>query len=81
MKLSEKARALSKGQQEAVREVGVWLSWLQARLGRLDTAWTARRKRAREVRDLYLFTERELWDVGLSRSDLPAIADGTYRRD
>jgi hypothetical protein len=30
---------------------------------------------------LYLFSERELWDVGLRRSDLPAIADGTYRRD
>ena len=81
MNLSEEARALSKGQQETVREAGVWLSWLRARLGHLDAAWTARRKRAREVRDLYLFTERELWDVGLRRSDLPAIADGTYRRD
>ena len=81
MDLFEEARALSKGQQETVREAGVWLSWLQARLGRLGAAWTARRKRTREVRDLYLFTERELWDVGLSRFDVRAIADGTYRRD
>ena len=81
MDLFEEARALSKGKQETVREAGVWLSWLQARLGRLDAAWTARRKRTREVRDLYLFTERELWDVGLSRFDVRAIADGTYRRD
>ena len=52
-----------------------------ARLDRLGSAWAARRKRARELRDLYRFSDRELWDVGLSRSDLPAIADGTYRRE
>jgi uncharacterized protein YjiS (DUF1127 family) len=81
MSLSDEVRALPEGQRQIVREAGIWLSWLQARLARIDATWTARRKRAREVQDLYRFTDRELWDVGLSRSDLPAIADGTYRRD
>jgi uncharacterized protein YjiS (DUF1127 family) len=81
MKLSEQARALSEGQHEFARDAILWLSWFQVRLDRVGTAWAARSKRARELRELYRFSDRELWDVGLSRSDLPAIADGTYRRD
>jgi uncharacterized protein YjiS (DUF1127 family) len=81
MNLSDKVRVLPEGQRQIVRAASLWLSGLQARLARIDAAWTARRKLARELRDLYRFTDRELWDVGLSRSDLPAIADGTYRRD
>jgi uncharacterized protein YjiS (DUF1127 family) len=81
MNLSEPARALSEGHQQVTREAILWLSWLQARLDRFGAPWVDRRKRAREIRDLYRFSDRELWDVGLSRSDLPAIADGTYRRE
>ena len=81
MNLSEQSRALSEGQQQVAREALLWLSWLHARIDRLGIAWAARRKRARELRELYRFSDRELWDVGLSRSDLPAIADGTYRRE
>lgn len=81
MNLSEQSRALSESQQQVVREAIFWLSRLRARLDRLGAAWADRRKRARAIRDLYLFSDRELWDVGLSRSDLPAIAEGTYRRE
>jgi uncharacterized protein YjiS (DUF1127 family) len=81
MNLIKQAGPLSAGPQQSVRADSVWPSWLQGRLDHLGAAWAGRRKRSREVRDLYVFTDRELWDVGLSRSDLPAIANGTYRRE
>lgn len=43
--------------------------------------WHARRRRARELHELFSFDERELRDLGLSRSDFMAIEHGTYRRD
>ena len=81
MNLSKPSPALAEARLPVARDATQWLAWLQARLGRLDAAWADRRKRAREVRDLYRLSDRELWDVGLSRSDLPAIARGMYRRD
>ena len=50
-------------------------------LGRLGAAWIVRRRRAREAQILAAFSDRELWDLGLSRSDLLAVTSGTYRRD
>jgi uncharacterized protein YjiS (DUF1127 family) len=81
MNLSEQARALAEGHQQVAHEATLWLTWLHARLDSLGGAWAARRKRARELRELYRFSDRELWDVGLTRSDLPAIAEGRYRRE
>jgi uncharacterized protein YjiS (DUF1127 family) len=43
--------------------------------------WIARRRSRREAAALHAFSDRELWDLGLSRSDIPGIMDGTYRRD
>jgi uncharacterized protein YjiS (DUF1127 family) len=44
-------------------------------------AWRARRReRARIARELLSYTDRELFDLGISRADIPAILDGTYRR-
>ena len=44
-------------------------------------AWRARRQeRARIARELLTYTDRELFDLGISRADIPAIIDGTYRR-
>jgi uncharacterized protein YjiS (DUF1127 family) len=40
-----------------------------------------RRIHARQVEELYLSSDRELWDMGLSRGDVAEIAKGTYRRD
>jgi uncharacterized protein YjiS (DUF1127 family) len=45
------------------------------------THWQARRRRARELRELFAFDERELRDLGLSRSDFLSIENGTYRRE
>ena len=44
-------------------------------------AWRAQRQeRARIARELLTYTDRELFDLGISRADIPAIIDGTYRR-
>lgn len=48
---------------------------------RLYAAWTTRRRRARDVAVLAGFSDRELWDIGLGRSDLMAIRTGHYRRN
>ncbi len=54
---------------------------LRARFARLADALAARRLRAQQMRELNAFSDRELWDVGLSRSDFMAIEKGVYRRD
>jgi uncharacterized protein YjiS (DUF1127 family) len=66
------------GSQPTVQPVGTWLS---SRIQQLRTYLAQRRARAEELRELYRFTDRELWDIGLSRSDFMAIERGTYRRD
>lgn len=57
-----------------------WLSqvpaWIQFWRGR----WVARRARGRELRELYNCSDRELRDIGLSRSDFLAIEKGVYRQ-
>jgi len=37
-----------------------------------------RRQTIRSLRQLHICTDRELWDMGLSRADFPAIIKGTY---
>jgi len=54
--------------------------WVGAQLHRLSTAWVARRRAARDFDELYHRTDYELRDMGISRSDFPAIMAGTYRR-
>ena len=66
------------GTERSTQSVGTWLTTrFQHMLARLEQ----RRARARELRELYRCTDRELWDIGLSRSDFLAIENGTYRRD
>ncbi len=60
---------------------GVSGSSLRGGLRRLVSRWTAWRDRDRELQELHRFSDRELWDVGLSRSDIMSIESGTYRRD
>jgi len=48
---------------------------------RAVTYWQARRRRSRELNELFAFDERELRDLGLSRSDFISIENGTYRRE
>jgi uncharacterized protein YjiS (DUF1127 family) len=58
-----------------------WLSLIVSRLHQLGKVLEDRRIRAREMQDLYRCSDRELWDMGLSRSDLLSIEQGTFRRD
>ncbi len=45
-------------------------------------AWIKRhRQRARDQDILLGFSDRELWDLGLSRSDIPGVVMGTYHPD
>jgi uncharacterized protein YjiS (DUF1127 family) len=39
-----------------------------------------RRRRAQITRELLSYTDRELFDLGITRGDIPAIINGTYRR-
>ena len=39
-----------------------------------------RRERARIARELLSCSNRELFDLGISSGDIPAIINGTYRR-
>jgi uncharacterized protein YjiS (DUF1127 family) len=59
----------------------VWLSRAQAGLGRITAFVAARRRRAQDADVLHAFSDRDLWDLGLSRSDIPGVISGTYRRE
>jgi uncharacterized protein YjiS (DUF1127 family) len=48
---------------------------------RTVASWQERRRRARELNELFAFDERELRDLGLSRSDFVSIQNGTYHRE
>lgn len=55
---------------------GMWMDTMQ-RVG----AWRQRRaSRARTARELATYTDRELFDLGISRGDIPAVINGTDRR-
>jgi uncharacterized protein YjiS (DUF1127 family) len=54
--------------------------WLSGLLHRLRASWAQRRAVERQMQELYRSSDRELWDMGLSRSDLREIAKGTYRK-
>ena len=80
MSIFDPAQALTEGQQLIASEVRMRLSRLYARFDRIGARWAARRQAARSIRQLYRCTDRELWDMGLSRADFPAIIAGSYRR-
>jgi uncharacterized protein YjiS (DUF1127 family) len=79
--LSENAWLMSATQKQAIHPASNVLSRIQASLYRISVLWAKRRQRTREAEVLFTFSDRELWDVGLSRSDIPGIIQGTYRRD
>jgi uncharacterized protein YjiS (DUF1127 family) len=50
-------------------------------IGQSFTNWRAeQRRRARIARELATYTDRELFDLRISRADIPAIVNGTYSR-
>jgi uncharacterized protein YjiS (DUF1127 family) len=80
MNLSNDVRLLPDAQQKIAAELLRLFAPAHALLHRLGDMWAARRQRERELGELYRFTDRDLADLGLSKSDLPAIEKGTYRR-
>jgi uncharacterized protein YjiS (DUF1127 family) len=79
--LSDEVRCLPDTHQTVPLDLRLWLARAHALLRYVGGLWTARIQRAREMEELYQFTDRELSDLGLSKSDLPAIEKGVYRRD
>jgi uncharacterized protein YjiS (DUF1127 family) len=77
MSISNNTYAISGSHHAA----GSWLSQVSARMHHWREVWAQRRARAREMRELNRCSDRELWDMGLSRSDLLSIEAGVYRRD
>jgi uncharacterized protein YjiS (DUF1127 family) len=61
----------------------VWAQFAHAvadRRGRFN-AWREKRAyRARIARELDSYTDRELFDLGIQRADIPAVLNGTFRR-
>lgn len=81
MNVYQDARLVAENEQTTAGETTAIVSGLRDHLGRFKAFWVARRQRARDTAALEAFTDRELWDLGLSRSDLPRLTDGTFRRD
>lgn len=61
--------------------LSAWFGRLAETLAALPAAIAASRAHAREMAQLRRFSDLELHDVGLSRSDIVAIQAGTFRRD
>lgn len=54
---------------------------VSAKLQNARARWAEKRAHDRDMADLYRFSDRELWDIGISRSDFVAVNNGTFRRD
>jgi uncharacterized protein YjiS (DUF1127 family) len=77
MNITDNTAALGAGE----RFVAGGSATIKTRLRQFAQAWTARRRRRREMDELALLSDHDLWDLGLGRSDVTSIMDGTYSRD
>ena len=57
------------------------LSGLLDVVRRRCSAWASRRRELATARALYYATDMELRDMGINRSDIPAVVNRTYCRD
>jgi uncharacterized protein YjiS (DUF1127 family) len=80
MNLSNHTYPLAGDQSEGAANVATGLSSVLAQWHRLVASVAAKRARNREMRALYRLGDRELWDLGLSRSDLLRVENGSYHR-
>jgi len=81
MNLFDEAHPFPDLQPKFFSDLRRWLAQQRGLLRRLGDAWTARRRHARSMAELYRFTDRELSDVALSRADVRSIAEGRFHRD
>lgn len=81
MAVSNNIWRIPQSQRQNLVAANTWRSRLQAGLSRIATAWVTRRQQRRDAALLRAFSDRELWDLGLGRSDISRVVNGTYRRD
>jgi uncharacterized protein YjiS (DUF1127 family) len=81
MNLYHDAQPIARSRQSILSGAIIFLTRVEKQFGRIGASWTAYRRRQREAQQLSAFSDRELWDLGLGRSDLRRIADGSFRRD
>ncbi|MGA3403553.1 MAG: DUF1127 domain-containing protein [Acetobacteraceae bacterium] len=81
MNLSNQAHSFPDLHQKFLSGLLRWLLQQRRLVRRLTAAWAARRQHAQAMAELYRFTDRELRDLALSRSDVLAIEKGEFRRD
>ena len=76
MNLSEDTWLVSHQQRQTAGAPSQFMARCQTALGRLATAWVSRRQRVRDAQTLLGFSDRELRDLRLSRSDFMGIVHG-----
>jgi uncharacterized protein YjiS (DUF1127 family) len=75
------SRLISSSRQGLLHDAGAVLSAASQSLRAVGAFFVAHRQRTRQLQELHRFSDRELWDVGLSRSDISAIESRNYRRE
>jgi uncharacterized protein YjiS (DUF1127 family) len=75
-------RASERGQSTAVDFLGVSLApkAFSRLAGKFAAFRAAQAERSKISRELNMYSDRDLLELGLSRGDIPAVASGTYRR-
>jgi uncharacterized protein YjiS (DUF1127 family) len=81
MDVSNNIWGVAQSQQQSLPAANTWLSRLQAGLSRMTSAWGTFRQKRSDAALLRTLSDRELWDLGLGRGDIPRVVNGTYRRD
>ena len=58
-----------------------WVQRMRAAPKTFEARWEARARQTIALRQLRLLSDRELWDIGLSRCDIPRVArEATFVR-
>ena len=81
MNLSEETWLVAGQQQPEAGNTSVWLSHLATYFRGRIASWVERYRRMQDARILHGFSDRELRDLSLSRSDIMGIENGSFRRD
>ena len=81
MNLSSNISISSGRQRKLAGDSGSSIFTVALRLRRLAAYLANRRERRMAADALHRFSDRELWDVGLSRGDILSIGRGNFRKD
>jgi uncharacterized protein YjiS (DUF1127 family) len=71
----------TQGHHHSGHNAAVWRTWLNTAIDRFSEVRAERRRRARDFHALSESTDRQLWDMGISRADVPSVVNGTYRSE